>query len=610
MESGPPDYNISTDESQRLLDQEIETNLAKIASHLADVESYRETVRALRSKRNQNAPISNLPPEIICKIFSFLQNDEEHDWRRWIYLAHVSRHWRDVVLAFPALWNNSPPLALPHWVNEILRRSPDKVPGFSLSANMDCHQSILGLKKILRHSSEIRSLSITNIQYKHRGILKYLQKFAPYLQALCMASPTGSGARDLDQFRIPDHILTAAVKLRRLELSDCRVYWNSYILPHITHLKLHDLSACGRPTYSEFMNALGKITALQHLDLKNALLFNEWTEEEHFPDHVTFSHLQSLTISCRISQAQQFFSGITYLPSAKINIRLSVNGSNYLPLKFSTIANARGLFDLDSCVIRTIVVDQGDSGLRLMLLTDTFNGPEDALTMYQNSADVRLLLEWEGVHSYTRLARIANQTLFDLFSSRFPLQEVSHVHLDASRIETETLVQTIGVLPAVSFVKVEGPIVKSFIDALHPIRTHQIQPGRLYFPNLQTICINDIVLESHSEDYLSIESLRDCLDKRRERGVAIRKMVLLECENLTEHDVAALRDIVGDVEWDGIDEDWDPRDEDSAEENDYSSSYDDSEGDNDYNSSISDSEDQDLSTSESDWVSELVLLDM
>lgn len=45
-------------------------------------------------------------------------------------------------------------------------------------------------------------------------------------------------------------------------------------------------------------------------------------------------------------------------------------------------------------------------------------------------------------------------------------------------------------------------------------------------------------------------------------------MVLLDCENLAE-DVVTLRDIVGEVERDGVDEDWDPGDEDSAEESDY-----------------------------------------
>lgn len=152
-------------------------------------------------------------------------------------LAHVNRHGRDVVLSFPTLWNNSPPLALPHWVDEIFRRSPEKVSGFSLSANMDCHQSIRGPRKILRHRFEIRSLS-TNMQYRHQGILERLQTFAPHLQTLCIASPTGAGAQDMrgyiDHFRIPDYVLTTAAKLRRLELSDCSLLELIHLASHRT----------------------------------------------------------------------------------------------------------------------------------------------------------------------------------------------------------------------------------------------------------------------------------------------------------------------------------------------------------------------------------------
>ena len=380
MESTSSDPDTSTDGLQRFIDREIETNLVKIASLLENVEKCRESVRALKTKRNQTVPISNLPPEIVCEIFSFLRFDEGYESRRWIYLAHVNRHWRDVVFSFPALWNNSPPLALHHWVDEILRRSPEKVAGFSLSADMDIGQSIRGLKKILRHSYEIKSLSITNMQYRNQGIMERLQKFAPHLQALCIAGPPGSGAQDMrhyiDQFRIPDNVLIAAVKLRRLELSDCRVYFNSYMLSHITHLKLHDLSRYERPTYPEFMNALGKIINLQHLDLKNAFPFDKSPQDEHSPpDHVTFSHLQSLTKSCTVTQAQDFFCGITFPSNAKVNISLKrLDGSSLMPV-LSSIAEARKSrvacsCYAESCKIRTIVISDG--GLRFMLLTNTY----------------------------------------------------------------------------------------------------------------------------------------------------------------------------------------------------------------------------------------------
>ncbi|KJA27993.1 hypothetical protein HYPSUDRAFT_34251 [Hypholoma sublateritium FD-334 SS-4] len=609
MDSTLSNYNIPADESQKLLDQEIEANLTKFASHLVDVEKCRETLRALRSKRNQIAPISNLPLEIICNIFLLLQMDEEHNWRRWIYLAHVNRHWRDVVFGFPALWNNSPPLALPHWVDEILRRSPDKVSNFSLSANMDCRRSVRGLKKILRSSPEIKSLSITNLLSAYQlGDMGFgrLQKFAPRLQALCIASPAGYGAQDThldDEFIIPEYVLAVAAKLRRLELSDCKVHWGTYILPQITHLKLHDLSTIDRPTFSEFMNALGKATNLQHLDL------------------VTFPHLQCLNVSGAVLQVRDFFTGITIRSSTQINVKLRlVDGPNLRfvrPLSSMASARARGArlrSGRDSCVIRTVVMGQTTclrKGVRLLLLTDAFGGPEDALTMYENTASVSLLLEWEEISSSTLRATIVNQAIADVFQCGFLLNEVSHLHLDASDIEPFTLMTTIGVLPAVSFIKVEGSIVKPFINALHPMQRHHIQDGRLYFPNLQSIRIEDSAFRSSSAGCLSFRLFRDCLKKRLLRDVAIRKLVLLDCENLVEEEIGVLRKIVGDVEWDGVVDDWypgledgdDENDGENDEENDYSSSYSDSDSDSDegdHSSTDSESEDQALSASESE----------
>lgn len=623
MESTLSNCGISPAESQKLLDHEIEINLAKFASHLADVEKCREAVRVLRSKRNQTAPISNLPLEIICNIFLFLQIDEEHDWRRWIYLTHVNRHWRDIVFAFPALWNYSPPLALPHWVDEVLRRYPDKVSNFVLNVDMDCRPSVRGLRKILRHSSEIKSLSITNMQYEHEFRIMgpgRLPKFAPHLQALCISSPIGSGAQDTlldNQFLIPDSVLAAAAKLRRLELSECRVNWDSYILPHITHLKLHDLSDIDKPTFSKFMEALGKVTDLQHLDLKNAFPVNKSIEEEGSPSaRVTFSCLQCLDVSGTVLQVRDFFTGITVPTSTKTTVKVRlVDGPNlrFLPA-LSSIAVARSraarlLPDPDSCAIRTIIMDQPTNlrkGVRLLLLTDAFDGPDDALAAYQNAANVVLLLEWEEISPSTLRTTVANQTIADVFKCGLSLGEVSHLHLDASDIQPVTLIKTIGVLPAVSFVKVEGSIAKPFIDAFHPIQIRRAHPSKLYFSSLQSIRIEDCAFGSHSIELPSFRLLQDSLQTRSERGAAISKLVLLDCENLTKEEVDELRDVVGDVEWDGIIEDWHPGLEDvdevegSAEEIEYSSSGDSEDEDDEGGQSSTDSEDGELSTSGSE----------
>ncbi|KAI8976628.1 hypothetical protein BD414DRAFT_159710 [Trametes punicea] len=74
---------------------EIDKNIAELESQLAALKHKRERLLG------DHAPISRLPPEILCRIFE-LGVDEYSDLILTINL--VSRHWRDVALACPVLW--------------------------------------------------------------------------------------------------------------------------------------------------------------------------------------------------------------------------------------------------------------------------------------------------------------------------------------------------------------------------------------------------------------------------------------------------------------------------------------------------------------------------
>ena len=84
-----------------------------------------ETIRALKSRRNELSPISRLPTEILCNIFKLQVTLNDWDIPRpdsWNNFSQVSRHWRSLALSAPELWTDII-LSYPRWTHEMLKRS-------------------------------------------------------------------------------------------------------------------------------------------------------------------------------------------------------------------------------------------------------------------------------------------------------------------------------------------------------------------------------------------------------------------------------------------------------------------------------------------------------
>ena len=99
------------DEARSIIDQKI----ARLE------ESVRESIRALKSRRNELSPISRLPTEILCNIFKFSLTDYPRP-ETWTNFNQVSQHWRSSALSAPELWTNII-LSYPRWTQEMLKRS-------------------------------------------------------------------------------------------------------------------------------------------------------------------------------------------------------------------------------------------------------------------------------------------------------------------------------------------------------------------------------------------------------------------------------------------------------------------------------------------------------
>lgn len=87
------------------LEREIETHAAVIDTHQA-------AILTAKSKINSLSFISQVPPELMAAIFSFLKTETrvyEPEVPQWIgSVSHVCRRWRDIAINLPSLWHVPP----------------------------------------------------------------------------------------------------------------------------------------------------------------------------------------------------------------------------------------------------------------------------------------------------------------------------------------------------------------------------------------------------------------------------------------------------------------------------------------------------------------------
>lgn len=278
--------NTSTQKAHRLIDEAIGGHQASPSVQLA-----------LKSQRNTFAPISRLPTEILCEIFSLMKIIEPHRVYRvggkpplqWFKVTWISRHWRNVAIGSPSLWTDPPLGHLPR-VEQMLIRSGNSGlllkahPAYTARSFIDGGKvdlasedsSLPGLKLALQHIQRIKQLSLCIDSEQWPEVQKALPKAAPqleYLDLTCWNEPAASG-RDLKPSAFgSEEILSDTPKLRRLKLIRFELNWNthSHLLHALTHLELDHFSLNSQMTWKRFSDVLKQMPDLQVLRLSDSL---------------------------------------------------------------------------------------------------------------------------------------------------------------------------------------------------------------------------------------------------------------------------------------------------------------------------------------------------
>ncbi|KAF8189344.1 hypothetical protein BJ912DRAFT_967237 [Pholiota molesta] len=559
------DDSISIEESRRLINE-------AIAQHEA-------SILALKSQKNNLAPISRFPPEILCRIFSFVKKETQGisgEWTRyrlrWIVVTHVSSHWRRVAIDSPSLWID-PPLRSIRWVQEMLKRSKDA--GLVIEADLGSlalRAIIPGLKLALAHSLRIKHLSFLNISDTSISALNDLQKeflkSAPQLEHLCIMVDESED----DPIVIAEEAFCQTPRLRKLELSQCNPNWNSH--PHLfrslTSLTLRHLTLDAKPTGKQFMDALKGMPDLEFLEIVDAFPVDQnWDSEQ-----IHLASLQTLSIYSIHTEIETFLRCITFPPTAKVKIACSVvvDGASTSHTNVTeVILNLSRSYSnpLSDVAFRTLALLESSTfgyfGVRLELLTDAVDRRRPEYRFVPASLDLEFV--WK-----TELAGTADsehyvpKLISDIFGA-IPLQDVAmHINFAwmGNHLCPETIASTFGILPQLRTVQVDRHTSGRFLSALKLGSSTQQARGtdlkeKLYFPNLSSIYFSgtefwksgqaDVVQDPIS---ISFESLKDWLVQRSESGARIEKVSFQSCQELRKSDIESLSQIVGKVDWDNI----------------------------------------------------------
>ena len=294
-----------------------------------EIVHLQESIRALKSRRNELSPISRFPAEILCKIFSLVEDGIFYtSWspKFWINFSQVSQHWRSTALSAPELWTQIPLNFPQRWIQEWLIRSKmaKLTFGYDVFSKHSSRPTIETVRSCLNEMNRVEELGLNAEACVLEKIFRDPSKSAPQLHTLCIVSSY--------TFSMYEDFFHDTERLRRVELSNCRISWDSRLLTGLTclSLSLEDSSwwrISDRTHFSETNNSGSIIQVLHALQrmpaLMNLRLINSIPNESEGPSTfyypvVNLPCLRTVVISSDVGALTTVLRHITIPNSAEL----------------------------------------------------------------------------------------------------------------------------------------------------------------------------------------------------------------------------------------------------------------------------------------------------
>jgi len=245
-----------------------------------EIDTERQLIRSLLSRRNTLAPISALPPELLSRIFHFHAQDERLYGKPlgWIWVTHVCQHWRQVALNDSSLWATiTGSLPRVRWISEMLVRAR-KVP---LVIDLVSPESQEVLSKLPPHIPRTRELRLRNLSMLHsQGVREICALEAPTLEHFELEISELVGPVPYREFVGTTLFKGQAPKLRTFSLAQISIPWSLIPCGQLTQLEITDYGGLFRifnadgsllDDFNQFIDLLIDSPDLEVLVLKHCL---------------------------------------------------------------------------------------------------------------------------------------------------------------------------------------------------------------------------------------------------------------------------------------------------------------------------------------------------
>lgn len=495
-----------------------------------------ECIRRFKSQRNQFAPVSRLPPEVLSTIFSYAASHSEYPTLNLLYrysFSHVSQTWRSVAINAPALWHVLPSSML--WAKVMIERS--KAVGLVIRLNLDhlssVSPSVVFWNNVFRnHASRIRVLELTGgSKSTLSALFNDLQPLSLPLHSLRLWL---SSSEPL--FTFPANIVETK-NIRSLSVSGCNSTWYSSSLCCLTELNMQNIS--NRPRFDEFFDTLRRNPYLQILDMGNSLPLA--SELIGSITSVNLPRLRRLRLSStkNIKEISDILPSIVIPSTATVTLYCGSQGSVpdgliHLPSSLSAFFAAMQpkYTHVDICAAMSplqVLASEANRGTRSTLSN-----------VHHETSELDLTIDPGTPRNFQRLLK-------EIFPS-LPLLNITSLTLQMEPADV-LMKETLRNLSQLRSITTIGNCTFNLIDALmHKPRHYYKKASAFYsvsFPALRSLCIKDAICGPGR-----IDLLRDCLMERYERKAELTELKLDGCYEVYSDDVAHLREIVVNVDWD------------------------------------------------------------
>ena len=388
-------------------------------------------------------------------------------------------------------------------------------------------------------------------------IFRDLPKSAPQLHTLCIGVSSDHSFHFVGPaFQIHEDFLYDTERLRRVELTNCKISWDSQLLTGLTRLTLEN-SSKENSSIIQVLHALKRMPALTYLRLKDSIPEN--SEGLSTYPVVDLPCLRVLHISSDVGPLTTFLRHINFPHSVILNLTCKENQSTQID--FSKFLSVLAMKFLLSLVIRSLslqLLDDTDYpqtyGLKFYLWTTTF--AQDCFPLPSSiipQSQLQLVLTWPSPRRRNYAKALSRA--FDVMSLPLLTQlQISTLNW----IDSKTWVRTFGKLPLLELVCVKGYTPHSFLEALVYKTKAAEQSITAYrnvsFPKLRYIHLQGSDFFETESNSISVNILLGYLMERCERNAEVWVLRLSDCNYISSDAVERLKEIVVDVIWDGLEQ--------------------------------------------------------